>query len=131
MSGTWKLNIGKSKHIRLRSATKEEIIAHPPVYEIQQSGDFLELTLRWGGQISTAKYNVDGKAYLTSTPESRAWMRAYWSKRGFTIEEEHFAIPKNPKWIRRITLSDDSQMLIARTSIDLYGIEEMLVFDKQ
>jgi hypothetical protein len=125
-SGTWKLNLNKSKLIQLpaRGGNPYKIKHVEPRFEIMHKGD-------------TYRYIIDGKVHVAFRgvwDGDLLMAKTYWEGKTLVIETSQEVGPGGSRWVSRYTLSDDgtlNETFHARQSKFGGAFDESLVYDKQ
>ena len=126
-SGTWKLNLDKSKLIK-RPAPGDHLykIKHvEPRFEIMHEGD-------------TYHYIIDGKVHVAFRDlwdVDLLMAKTYWEGKTLVIETSQEVGPGGTRWVSRYKLSQDGNTLAVTYHVNQskFGgaFDESLIYDKQ
>jgi hypothetical protein len=128
LSGTWELNLSKSKLSRAHKAKSDR-------YKIRHSEPQLVMEYTYSGDTETFYYRTDGKE---RPPEPQHWdilAKAYWDGDTLVIEKRQEIDQFRMLSVSRFTLSQDGQSLAVvrhatRNSFSL-DLDESLVYERR
>ena len=126
LTGTWKLNLTKSKLAPLHRAGSDR-------YKIKHSEPRLEVEHTFDGRSETSSYVTDGKEHTSNSSwqdgETRA--KTYWD--GDTLVMERLRLGSS--WTSRYMLSEDGKSLVVNHHVYKSSFsgafDESLTYEKQ
>jgi hypothetical protein len=130
LSGTWELNVSKSKLSRMHRAGTDR-------YKITHSEPQLRMEHTYPSGGETSRYTTDGTPMLADLDRRDVLAKAYWDGDTLVIEK-HQEIDEGRlrmTWTSRFTLSQDGQSLAVtkhatRNSFSA-DLDESLVYEKR
>jgi hypothetical protein len=126
LSGTWKLNLSKSKPAPQRPFGGDR-------YKIKH----LEPRLEMVHEGNTYLYVTDGKQHVAniSPAEGKTLAKTYWDGDTLVIEKRQEIGPRDSSWVSRYTLSQDGKSLTVTHHVDRSSFsaafDESLTYEKQ
>jgi hypothetical protein len=129
LSGTWELNVSKSKLSRLHRAGTDR-------YKIRHSDPRLMMEHTYpSGNTDTSYYTTDGKQGLPNPQYWQELAKAYWDGDTLVIEKHQETSQVSITWMYRYTLSRDGHSLAVTRHVTKNSfsadLDESLIYEKR